>query len=185
MSFRVVGLRELERSFSKMAAATARGEARAVNRVSTSIITAQARAITRLVNLKIGRVKDGVRLAQKATPNAPRIVMEVQRRPVGLIEFGGSWRGPKSQGATAKVWRGSGRDLFAGTFIATGRGGNRQIFDRKGKKRLPIKAYYGPSVYSMFLRDDIQRVGSDTWALRLPIELDRETQFALRQAGLV
>jgi hypothetical protein len=37
----------------------------------------------------------------------------------------------------------------------------------------------------MFLRDDIQRVGSDTWALRLPIELDRETQFALRQAGLV
>jgi hypothetical protein len=185
VTFSVVGLRELERSFSAMAKATARGEARAVNRVATSITTAQSRAIVKLANLKVSRVKESVRLAQKATPNAPRIVMEVQRRPVGLIQFGGSWRGPKSQGATAKVWRGTGRDLFAGTFIVTGRGGNRQIFDRKGKKRLPIKAYYGPSVYSMFLRDDIQRVGADTWALRLPIELDRETQFALRQAGLI
>lgn len=184
MTYRVIGLRELERSFTKMAAATARGEARAVNRVSTSIITAQARAVTKLVNLKVGRVKDAIRLAQKATPDAPRIVVEVQRRPVGLIEFGGSWRGRKSQGATALVWRGEGRDSFGGTFIAIGRGGNRQIFERKGRKRLPIKAFYGVSVYSMFLRDDIQRVGADTWALRLPIELDRETRFALQQAGL-
>jgi hypothetical protein len=184
VTFRVVGLRELELSFTKMAAATARGEARAVNRTSTSIMTAQSRAITKLVNLKVGRVKDAIRLAQKATPDAPRIVMEVQRRPVGLIEFQGAWRGPKSEGATAVVWRGEGRHTYAGTFIATGRGGNRQIFERKRKARLPIKAFYGVSVYSMFLRDDIQKVGSDTWALRLPIELDRETQFALKQAGL-
>jgi hypothetical protein len=184
MSFRVVGLKELERGFTKMAAATARGEARAVNRVSTSIIAAQARAVTSLVNLNVSRVKAGVRLAQKATPNAPRIVLEVQRRPVGLIEFAGRWAGRKSAGATAAVWKGQGRSTFEGTFIATGRGGNRQIFERKRGARLPIKAFYGPSVYSMFLRDDIQKVGADTWALRLPIELDRETQFALKQAGL-
>jgi hypothetical protein len=209
MTYRVVGLRELERSFAAMGAATARGEARAVNRVSTSIITAQSRAITGLVNLQVGRVKDAIRVVQKATPDAPRIVLEVQRRPIGLIQFKGSWRGPKSEGATASVWRGGGRSVFGGTFIAKGLSGsggigdnvarysNSQIFERHGPKRRatrgryigqmrqPLKAFYGVSVYSMFLRDDIQRVGNDTWAVRLPIELDRETQFALRQAGLI
>jgi hypothetical protein len=190
VTFRVVGLRELERSFSKLGAATARGEARAVNRVSTSIITAQSRAVVQRLNLRVSRVKEAVRLKQRAKPDLPRIVIEVQRRPIGLIEFGGRWRGRNSEGASAQVLRFEGRHTYGGTFIAIGRNGNRQIFSRKivgGKRapRLPLKTLYGPSVYSQFLRDDIQQVGSDTWALRLPIELDRETQFALRQAGLV
>jgi hypothetical protein len=189
MSFRVTGLKELERGFTKLGAATARGEARAVNRVSTTIIAQQSRAVVARINLRVGRVKEAVRLRQKATPDQPRIVIEVQRRAVGLIEFGGRWRGTKSEGASALVIRGKGRHIYAGTFIAIGRNGNRQIFDRKvvgGKRapRLPLKTLYGPSVYSQFLRDDIQRVGSDTWAIRLPIELDRETRFALKQSGL-
>jgi hypothetical protein len=189
MSFRVVGLKELERSFSKLGAATARGEARAVNRVSTTIIAKQSRAVVERLNLRVSRVKEAVRLRQKATPDQPRIVIEVQRRAIGLIEFGGRWRGRKSEGASAQVLRGEGRHTYGGTFIAVGRNGNRQIFSRKivgGKRapRLPLKTLYGPSVYSQFLRDDIQRVGIDTWAIRLPIELDRETRFALKQSGL-
>lgn len=190
MTFKVTGLLELQQSFAKLGAATARGEARAVNRVSTTIIAAQSRAVVSRLNLKVSRVKEAVRLRQRATPDQPRIVIEVQRRPIGLIEFGGTWRGPNSEGASALVIRGEGRHTYAGTFIAIGRGGNRQIFSRKlvgGKRagRLPLKALYGPSVYSQFKRDDIQQVGIDTWQVRLPIELDRETQFALRQAGLI
>jgi hypothetical protein len=190
MSFRVAGLKELERGFAQLGAATARGEARAVNRVSTTIIAAQSRAVVQRLNLRVSRVKEAIQLRQRATPDQPRIVIEVQRRPIGLIEFGGSWRGRKSEGASAKVFTASPAHIYAGTFIAIGRNGNRQIFDRKivGAKRagrLPLKVLYGPSVYSEFLRDDIQKVGEDTWALRLPIELDRETQFALRQAGLI
>jgi len=190
LSFRVVGLQELQRGFASLGKATARGEARAVNRVSTTIVAAQSRAVVQRLNLKVSRVKEAVRISQKATPDQPRIVIQVERRPIGLIEFGGTWRGLKSQGASAAVLRGEGRHTYAGTFIAIGRSGNRQIFDRKivgGKRapRLPLKPLYGPSVYSQFLRDDIQKVGVDTWQIRLPIELDRETQFALQQAGLV
>lgn len=190
MTFRVAGLHELQRSLSAMARATARGEARAVNRVSRTIIANQSRAVVERLNLKVSRVKEAVRLRSKATPDQPRIVIEVKRRPVGLFEFGGRWRGPKSEGATAQVFRSEGRHTYGGTFIAIGRGGNRQIFSRKivgGRRapRLPIRTLYGPSVYSQFKREDIQQVGIDTWQTRLPIELDRETAFAARQAGLL
>lgn len=166
-----------------MAGATARAEARAVNRVSTTIIAAQSRAVVDRVNLKVSRVKEAVKLSVKATPAQPRIVIEVKRRAVGLIEFEGRWRGVKSPGASAVVLRGSGRHTFGGTFIATGRGGNRQIFERKGKARLPLKALYGPSVFSQFKREDIQEVGRKTWEQRLPIELQRELAFALKKLG--
>ncbi len=183
MSYRVAGLKELQQSFSALGAATSRAE---------------ARAVVQRVNLKVSRVKEAVRVAQKATPDRPQIIIEARRtRAIGLIEFGGTWRGLKSAGASALVLREEGRHTYAGTFIAAGLGNNRQIFDRKrsapkqlvksgrnaGKMKQPLKTLYGPSVYSQFLRDDIQKVGVDTWALRLPIELDRETQFALKQAG--
>src|ERR1044072_1996571 len=160
MTFRVAGLRELQRSFAKLGASTARAEPRAVTRVSTTIIAAQSRAVVARLNLRVSRVKEAVRLRQKATPDEPRIVIEVQRRPIGLIEFGGTWRGRKSEGASAGAIRGGGRHNCPGTFIRIGRGGNRQIFDRKivgGKRapRLPLKTLYGPSVYSQFMRDDI------------------------------
>jgi len=184
VTFRVAGIFELERKFTALAKATARGEARAVGRVGTTIIAAQSRAVVRRLNLTVGRVKESVRVASKPTPDSPRIVIEVRRRAIGLIQFGGRWRGVKSSGATAQVFRGEGRHTYAGTFIAKGRGGNLQIFDRQRKTRLPIKPLYGPSVLSQFNREDVQRVGRDTWLARLPIELERETAFALRQAGL-
>lgn len=189
MSYRVTGLQELQQRFVKLGAATARGEARAVNRVSTTIIAEQSRAIVQRVNLGVTRVKQAIELKQRATPDQPQIVIQVKRRPIGLIEFGGTWRGAKSAGASAVVLRGEGRHTYAGTFIVVGRGGNRQIFSRKivgGKRagRLPLKTLYGPSVFSEFKRDDIAEVGRKTWEMRLPIELQRELAFALQQAGL-
>ena len=184
MTYRVTGLFELEKSLNAMAKATARAESRAVGRVATSIITAQSRAVVQRLNLKVSRVKEAVRIASKPTPEQPRVIVEVKRRAVGLIEFGGQWRGPKSAGATVLVLKGGGRKTLDGAFIATGRGGNRQIFERKKKARLPIKALYGPSVFSQFRREDIQEVGRKTWETRLPIELQREIAFALKQAGL-
>ncbi|MEO6687877.1 MAG: phage tail protein, partial [Dokdonella sp.] len=173
-AYRIGGIFELERNFRELAAATAKAEARAVNRVSTSIITAQSRAIVERLSLKVSRVKEAVRIAVKATPASPRVVLEIKRRPVGLIEYAGRWRGVKSPGATAIVLKGGTRSTLTGTFIAAGKNGNRQIFERKGKGRLPIKALYGPSVFSQFKRDDIKAVGDKTWQERLPIELQRE-----------
>lgn len=181
--YRVGGIFELESSYRELAKATAKAEARAVNRVSTSIISAQSRAVVQRLNLKVSRVKEAVRIAVAATPASPRVVIEIKRRPVGLIEYGGRWRGVKAPGATAQVMKGGSRSTLSGTFIATGRNGNRQIFERKGKGRLPLKAFYGPSVFSQFKREDIQEVGNTTWRERLPIELQRELAFAISKVG--
>jgi hypothetical protein len=54
-----------------------------------------------------------------------------------------------------------------------------------GQLREPIKKLFGPSILSQYIKAAIQQVGSDTWAERLPIELARETDFALKQAGLI
>jgi hypothetical protein len=189
MSFTVTGLKELERGFATLAATTARAEARSVNRAGASVLTAQVRAITQRLNVRVSRIRDATKISQRATPAVPSVVVRVEKRPIGLIEFGGSWRGRKAEGASAKVFRDEGRHVYSGTFIAVGRGGNRQIFSRKivgGKRagRLPIRALYGPSAFSEFKRPEIVDVGRKTWETRLPVELQREIAFALKQAGI-
>ena len=53
----------------------------------------------------------------------------------------------KRLGAGAPWWP---RIIVDDGFIATGKSGNRQIFQRRSIKRLPIRAVYGPSVVSFF-----------------------------------
>ena len=189
MSFSVSGLRELEQKLNAFAKATGRAEARAVNRVATTIIAAQSRVVVEQLNVRVSRVKEAVQVSQRGTPGEPTIVIQVRSRPIGLAEFGGRWRGPKAEGAVAKVFKNEAAHVYAGTFVAVGRGGNRQIFERKrvgGKRagRLPLRALYGPPVISQFKRDDVIDVGRETWKNRIPIELQREIAYALRQAGL-
>lgn len=87
------------------------------------------------------------------------VVLTGRARAVGLVEFGGRWTNVKSPGASAQVFVAKGRHTYAGTFIARGKGGNRQIFERdfvNGKRspRLPIRTLYGPSVASMLRKGD-------------------------------
>lgn len=79
------------------------------------------------------------------------------KRGIGLIEADGRWAGVKSAGASARVRVDEPRHVYDGTFIAAGRGGNRQIFERAlvgGRRaaRLPIAARYAPSVAQMLRR---------------------------------
>lgn len=193
--YRVTGLFELERAYTQLSKACATGEARAVRRTGVTIIAAQSRAVVARVALKVSRVKEAVRVAQQPTPEAPRIVIEVKRRVVGLVEYTARWTGRKSAGATAVVLRAQGRHTFPGTFIRVGLNGNRQVFERTGKfginekgryagkRREKLKALYGPSVFSQFKREDIQAVGVKTWSTALPINLQRELKFALSKVG--
>lgn len=90
--------------------------------------------------------------------DADSVLLIGRRRPIGLINFGGRWPGLKkrgsarrlSQAASAQVRRGGPRIIVDDGFIATGKSGNRQIFQRRSIKRLPIRAVYGPSVVSFF-----------------------------------
>lgn len=195
----VRGLKELETSYRRAADAMARAEARAVNRVATTIVARQSREIVKIANLKVGPVKRSIELKKKATADLPRLVFEVHAKPISLIEYGGrgSWKG-----ATALVLRQGGRKKVKGGFLTKSPQGAPQIWKRTGEpKRLakkgryskgrlakqlrePIKKLWGPSILSQYIKPEVLQIGNDAWTERLPIELARETAFALKQAGL-
>jgi hypothetical protein len=195
MTYTVRGLMELERSYRKAANAIARGEARAIKRVGVTIAARQSRSIVETVNLKVAPVKKAIVTKRQPTPSMLQVVFEVTEKPISLIEYGGrgSWKK-----ATVQVLRASGRKQVQGGFLTKSPQGAPQIWKRTGgPKRLmtigrhagevrePIKKLFGPSILSQFIKEAVQQIGANTWAERLPIELARETDFALKQAGII
>ena len=96
-------------------------------------------------NLRAGRISAGLTVRREEGA----VVLTGSKRGIGLIDFDGRWRGVKTEGATARVRRTDSVGVYGGTFIAAGRGGNRQIFERTTKARLPLRTLYGPSVADM------------------------------------
>lgn len=109
------------------------------------------------------------------------------KRGVGLIEFGGRWGGRSTGGAVARVFTSAGQHIYAGTFIATGLSGNRQIFDRMraspkqrmqkghyiGQMRQPLKTLYGPSIAQMLRKGDREQRLTDIAQATLSDEVTR------------
>lgn len=130
------------------------GSSKAVERAAGTLarrLPVQARRdIQTEYALQAARIRDGV----TATRGGGYVELRASARGIGLINFGGRWGGRKTAGAVAKVFTRSGAYVYGGTFIAKGRNGNAQIFDRIGKKRLPIKVFYGPSLAKMLQQDD-------------------------------
>jgi hypothetical protein len=103
-------------------------------------------------------------------------------RPIGLEAFiGSAWTGPNSAGAVARVFNDKPPHVYAGTFMAYGRSGNRQIFQRVhrkgggGKKNdsLPIRALYGAVVASMLRKGERETRLGDFVQLTLAQEIGR------------
>lgn len=196
MTLRFEGLAGLEKAYRSAARKTGQAEATAVRRAGVTVRARQARAIGKIVNVKIGKIKDALRVVKKPTAADPRIVFEVKGLGISLIEF--SARQGKRGAVTVRVLRKGGRKVvhappgMGAPFIARGYGGNRQVFVRikgrkkrmtqgryAGKMREPLAKLYGPDIYSQYIKDEIQRVGSDTWNERLQVELDRAVAHAM------
>ncbi|MNW62222.1 hypothetical protein D3C74_403400 [compost metagenome] len=81
---------------------------------------------------------------------------------------------PKS--VKAAVYRGGAKKPIPGAFIATA-GSHLGVFERAGKKRLPIKELRGPAVPQMAgneeVREHVQLVYGEEMQKRLPHELNR------------
>jgi hypothetical protein len=190
MSLKFTGLAEIERSFRTAAAAMGKAEARAVRRVGVTIAANQAREIAKTENLKLGTIKDAIKTVAQPTPDQPRVVFEVRAKAIGLEKFIGS-RVTKKGLSVQPLKTGQRAVLRAG--FAFKRGG--AYFGRAAKSgkqygsphvdRTPIVRLFGPNVLSQYIKDAVQQAGDDTWATRLPIELERESNFALKQAGLL
>jgi hypothetical protein len=194
---KITGLKELERSYRTAATKMASAEARAVKRSGVTITANQSRAIGAIVNLKVSTIKRQIVAIRQPTPGDPKIVFEVRGQGIALREYGAR---QTKKGVSVLVLRGGGRKIVKHGFLAKGFGGNLQVFQRTGEpkrkalagryakaryKREPIEKMFGPDVFNQYVKEAIQQAGVRTWRDRLPIELERETAFALKYAGLI
>ena len=191
MTLAFKGFAEIERGFRQVAVATARGEARAVRRTGVTIVANQSRAIAQIANMKIGAIKAQLVTKTQPTPDRPRVVFEVKSKGIPLKEFNGTRQTKK--GVSVQVLKSQPRQTLRAAFGVAkfssnyfGRVGvGRKDYASPHVGRLPIKKLYGPSVLSQYVKEPIQAAGRNTWNDRLPVELDRETAFALKKAGLI
>lgn len=77
------------------------------------------------------------------------VVATTSRANFTAIRFGSRLRGQTGLGARWAVRRGESPSVHAGSFIARGKNGAQLVFERKGRKRLPLQGVYGPSVGQM------------------------------------
>lgn len=161
-AFDIAGLLQQAARLGRTQAELSKATQRATGTLRRRMPVAARRDIQQEYNLKAGRINSGLR----ASPIERGVELIGSGRGVGLIEFGGKWRGPRSPGATAQVRRDEGVTLYPGQFIATLLGGNRQIVSRTGsprrmtqgryagKVRQPLTVEYGPQVAQMLIRRD-------------------------------
>ena len=187
------GLKETQRAYATAARTIARAEARAVRRVGVTIRAEQTREITKTINLRAGAVRDEVVVKSQPTADKPRVVFEVKSKGIPLASFLGTRQTKK--GVSVKVLKGGPRALlraafgvekFGGNFFGrAAQGAGKARYGKPHVGRLPIKKLYGPNILSQYVKDAIQKVGVQVWETRLPVELERETNYALKQAGLL
>lgn len=127
----------------------ARAQQRAVSTLRRRVKTETRRDIQGEYNLKAGRITQGLRI--RATDDVVTVVGS--SRGINAMAFGATWsrnrRGKSKIGASFRIKRGEAKTPQEGSFIATGRSGNRLVFEREGRARLPISGVYGPSIAQM------------------------------------
>lgn len=153
---------------------------RAVSSLSRALKPEASRQIRESYNIKASSVSE--RLAVRKSGDAVELVGYY--RAAGLLNFGA--RASKTAGVSVTVLRADGPQRLRHAFKATGLGGNAQIFERRGPKRVmtkgryagerrqPITALYGPSVAQTLRNEQITRRLGDFAMTKLASEVARQ-----------
>ena len=165
------GALDAARDLSDVPARILLAQKRALGTLKRRLGTEAKRDIGAEYNLTAGRiaeglnvrtVPDGVRLIGKArginaiefhaqwsrvTGNG--LVATSSRQRYTAIRYRGALRGEAALGARFAIKRGTPPSVHAGSFIARGKNGALLVFERQGRKRLPLQGVYGPSVGQM------------------------------------
>lgn len=121
-------------------------------------------------NLPASRINEG--LVTRQTADAVEITGK--KRGIGLVSY--MARDTRRTGVVVTVQKEKGRQQFSDAFIASGRGGGRQVFVRETKARLPIKVLYGTSIASALRKPERQQRIADEAQEILRAEVDRLTK---------
>jgi len=152
--------------------------ARALNRSINSGRTLATRLIASDLGLKVGDVREFVSV-QEARADRLEASVQVSARRIPLIKFGAAGPDPHAdatqpgfRGVTVKMKGGAGHYFKA--FIARMPSGHVGVFQRRGRRRLPIDQLHGPSPWRAYQKHQptvVARV-QEQLAKTLPHEIE-------------
>lgn len=154
----------------------------ALNRVSTGIRTEAVRKVRETYIIKAGDVRKTIKIT-KANPARLEILMVSRGGNIPLINFRttpskpNTTRRPKV--LKAQVKKQGSKKPIPGAFVAQMRSGHIGVFERSGKRRLPIRELYGPAVPSMLDNPEVQEHLQKEAQRRMAERLDHEVNRVL------
>lgn len=140
-------LQNIERILQEIPRAVPRIMRSSINRTTTSLRRDILRMTTKEYRLQQKSIQSRVKLGPRAETRRLNRRITLKSRQIGLINFAAR---QTSQGVSAGIRRGGGRKMHRSAFIAIGLRNNRQVFQRRGRQRLPIRTLYGPSMIDIW-----------------------------------
>lgn len=170
-------LREAKKTMRRLEKQVPIAMSAALNRTSQGLRTEAVRKIRETYDIKASDVRPTIRLT-RATPGNLRLSVSSRGRNIPLIRFKVNPKSPPSRQPRvlkASVKK-SGLKPIRGAFT-TRVGGHIGVLTRLGKKRLPIKELYGPSVPVMLggtqVKDHLITEGERRIEQRFKHEIER------------
>lgn len=171
-------LKRVNKSLKQMDKAVKQAVLSSINRATQRAKTETGRKVREKYLIKQKEVLETISI-KKAKGNHLSATLTSKGHTIPLIRFGVTPRKrikkpPKA--VKAAVFRGGAKKPIPGAFIATA-GSHLGVFEREGKKRLPIRELRGPAVPSMAANEEVrehaQTIYGEEMQKRLPHELDR------------
>ena len=165
-------LKKLSRDWKAQRQAIPKAAAMAINKSASPAKTAAKRAVARETGFIQRDVLAHTKLT-KATVKRLTAVLSMTGEPRNLIHFK-----PKRTpaGIEANAW--GKKKTYRGTFIANS---GRTVFKRAGRKRLPIKAVYGPGIAHTFADPEIQAAVIEVYRQKFPVEFKRALALKVKR----
>ena len=174
----------VKKTFSEIKNGAPRVIVRSLNKTAAKAKTEASKEIRKVVTLKAKTVKDAIKITK---PNFKNLSakLTISGRPLPLINYGlaknifvkGGGLGARA-GIKVKVRKNRGIEKHPNAFFAQMKSGHKGIYERKGKKRLPIEEKAGPSIPAVFQFNGESKVSLNA-ANNLQTNLDREIAFLL------
>jgi len=173
-------LKRMERELGELGKkAIPRAANSAINKTAKQAHRQAADSLFDEVGKASGLSKSGFKrsiMLHRSTVRTLRASLIATGKAIPLYYFGAS-KGAK--GVRASAW--NKKKTYKSTFIAKMKNGKRGVFKRTGKKRLPIKQLYGPSLAKEFAGDRIIKSLKRTAGMNWPKNFDHEIQYYLRK----
>lgn len=148
---------------------------RSVKRGTQAARTQAARLVSKDMGL---RVSDARKAIEMTPPNAKTVAgtLRASLSRIPLIKFGAKGPRPsRGKGRGVSYRSKGGRKTLRSAFLARMKTGHEGVFKRAGRKRLPIRELFGPSIGRVFdlLRNSILARGVEATQKELDRQLNR------------